>query len=73
MIRSGTESLFVHGNEYVYQRVVNYLNSQYTQIVSIEHMADSLGYNRAYLSRISTQFRHTYGMSPSEYRKSLSN
>jgi len=43
------------------QQVIRYLSTQYTEPVSIERMADTLGFNRAYLSR--TFKRHT-GMTP---------
>jgi len=38
--------------DHLLQQVVHYLTTQYAQPVSIEQMAESLGYNRAYLSRI---------------------
>ncbi|MFD2114847.1 AraC family ligand binding domain-containing protein [Paenibacillus yanchengensis] len=43
------------------QQIVHYLSSQYTEPVSIEQMAVSLGYNRAYLSRI---FKKQTGITP---------
>jgi len=49
-----------HGDQ-LYQRVVRFLSAQYTHPVSIEAMADSLGYNRAYLSRV---FKKKTGLSP---------
>ncbi|MFF2886586.1 AraC family ligand binding domain-containing protein [Paenibacillus sp. NPDC057967] len=49
-----------HG-EQLHQRVVRFLSAQYTHAVSIEAMADSLGYNRAYLSRV---FKKKTGLSP---------
>lgn len=49
------------GNEQLHLRVVHYLSSQFTHPVSIEGMAESLGYNRAYLSRM---FKQKTGMSP---------
>lgn len=45
-------------------QIVHYLSSQYTQPLSIEHMAEALGYNRAYLSRI---FKRKTGLSPSAF------
>lgn len=45
-------------------QIIHYLSSQYTQPLSIEHMAVALGYNRAYLSRI---FKRKTGMSPSAF------
>lgn len=48
-------------DEQLHSRIVHYLSSQYTHPVSIESMAESLGYNRAYLSRI---FKRKTGMSP---------
>lgn len=43
------------------QQVVHYLSNQYAHPVSIEQMAESLGYNRAYLSRL---FKQRTGVSP---------
>lgn len=43
------------------QQVVHYLSTQYAHPVSIEQMAESLGYNRAYLSRL---FKQRTGVSP---------
>lgn len=48
-------------NEQLHSRIVHYLSAQYTHPVSIEGMAESLGYSRAYLSRI---FKQKTGMSP---------
>ncbi|MFD0588892.1 helix-turn-helix domain-containing protein [Paenibacillus sp. GCM10027627] len=48
-------------DEQLYQKAAHYLSSQYTHPVSIEGMAESLGYNRAYLSRI---FKKKTGLSP---------
>ncbi|WP_377565728.1 AraC family transcriptional regulator [Paenibacillus chungangensis] len=45
----------------LYQQVVHYLSTQYTHPVSIEAMAETLGYNRAYLSRL---FKRQTGLSP---------
>lgn len=45
----------------LYQQVVHYLSTQYTHPVSIEAMAETLGYNRAYLSRV---FKRQTGLSP---------
>ncbi len=46
------------------QMAVRYLSTQYAQEVSIEQMAENLGYNRAYLSRI---FKQVTGASPASY------
>jgi AraC-like DNA-binding protein len=43
------------------QQVIRYLSTQYTEPVSIERMADTLGFNRAYLSRA---FKRHTGMTP---------
>ncbi|MGO4545906.1 helix-turn-helix domain-containing protein [Paenibacillus sp. 2TAB23] len=43
------------------QQVVHYLSTQYAHPVSIAQMAESLGYNRAYLSRL---FKQRTGQSP---------
>ncbi|WP_028609365.1 AraC family transcriptional regulator [Paenibacillus harenae] len=43
------------------QQVAHYLSTQYAHPVSIEQMAESLGYNRAYLSRL---FKQRTGVSP---------
>ncbi|WP_308638464.1 AraC family transcriptional regulator [Paenibacillus silvisoli] len=41
--------------------VIRYLSTQYAEPISIELMADALGYNRAYLSRV---FKQQTGMTP---------
>ncbi|MFD0714293.1 helix-turn-helix domain-containing protein [Paenibacillus sp. GCM10027626] len=43
------------------EQVVRYLSTQYAEPVSIERMAETLGYNRAYISRI---FKQHTGMTP---------
>lgn len=48
-------------NEWLLQQMIHYLSTQYAQPVSIEQMAESLGYNRAYLSRF---FKRRTGVSP---------
>jgi AraC-like DNA-binding protein len=45
-----------HGEELV-RRAIGYLSAQYAEPVTIEAMAEALGYNRAYLSRVFR--RHT--------------
>ncbi|XEC93604.1 helix-turn-helix domain-containing protein [Paenibacillus tarimensis] len=47
--------------ERLIQQIVHYLSTQYAEPISIERMAESLGYNRAYLSRI---FKQRTGMTP---------
>lgn len=49
-----------HGEELVRQ-VIGYLSTQYAEPVSIEAMAETLGYNRAYLSRL---FKRHAGVTP---------
>ncbi len=49
-----------HGEELVRQ-VVGYLSTQYAEPVTIEAMAETLGYNRAYLSRV---FKQHTSLSP---------
>lgn len=44
-------------NDRVVQQAIHYLSTQYAEPITIELMAESLGYNRAYLSRIFK--RHT--------------
>ncbi|MDR0266836.1 AraC family transcriptional regulator [Paenibacillus sp.] len=46
------------------KQMIHYLSAQYAHPVSIEQMCESLGYNRAYLSRI---FKKETGMSPVTY------
>ncbi|UQZ35711.1 AraC family transcriptional regulator [Paenibacillus sp. PK3_47] len=46
------------------KQMINYMASQYAHPVSIEQMSGSLGYNRAYLSRI---FKQETGLSPVTY------
>ncbi|MNZ73048.1 Arabinose operon regulatory protein [compost metagenome] len=43
------------------KQIVHYLSTQYAHPVSIEQMSESLGYNRAYLSRL---FKQHTGVSP---------
>lgn len=43
------------------QRIVHYLSTQYTEQVSIELMAETLGFSRAYLSRV---FKRRTGLTP---------
>lgn len=45
----------------IVQKAIHYLSTQYAEDISIETMADSLGYNRAYLSRI---FKQETGLTP---------
>ncbi|CAH1210844.1 HTH-type transcriptional activator RhaS [Paenibacillus plantiphilus] len=47
--------------EALFQQVIRYLSSQYAEPVSIERMASTLGYNRAYLSRL---FKQRTGITP---------
>ncbi|UVI31641.1 AraC family transcriptional regulator [Paenibacillus spongiae] len=49
------------GDEELFQQVIRYLSTQYAEPVSIERMAETLGYNRAYLSRL---FKRRTGMTP---------
>lgn len=60
---TGTPDIVRPGNdgEQLVQQVIRYLSSQYTEAVSIEAMAETLGYNRAYLSRL---FKQRTGLSP---------
>jgi AraC-like DNA-binding protein len=44
--------------------MIHYMSSQYAHPVSIEQMCGSLGYNRAYLSRV---FKQETGLSPVTY------
>ncbi|SFI89254.1 AraC-type DNA-binding protein [Paenibacillus sp. UNC496MF] len=43
------------------RQVLRYLSTQYAEPITIENMADTLGYNRAYLSR---QFKRQTGVTP---------
>lgn len=43
------------------QQIIHYLTTQYAEPVTMERMADALGYSRAYLSRI---FKQATGMAP---------
>jgi AraC-like DNA-binding protein len=52
-----------HSDELVRQ-VIGYLSAQYAEPVTIEGMAEALGYNRAYLSRL---FKARTGLSPAEF------
>lgn len=46
------------------KQMIHYMSSQYAHPISIEQMCSSLGYNRAYLSRI---FKRTTGLTPVTY------
>ncbi|RAP75307.1 AraC family transcriptional regulator [Paenibacillus montanisoli] len=48
-------------SEALADEVIRYLSAQYAEPISIEHMADALGYSRAYLSRV---FKQQTGMTP---------
>ena len=45
-------------------QAIRYLELQYTQAVSIEHLARSLGYHRTYLCKM---FKQSTGLSPMQY------
>jgi AraC-like DNA-binding protein len=45
----------------IVREAIHYLTTQYAEEITIETMADSLGYNRAYLSRL---FKHNTGLTP---------
>lgn len=47
--------------EKLFRQMVHYMSTQYAQPLSIEQMAESLGYNRAYLSRL---FKQKTGVAP---------
>lgn len=48
----------------IVKQMIHYMSSQYAYPISIEQMCHSLGYNRAYLSRI---FRKETGVTPVSY------
>ncbi|REE92800.1 AraC-like DNA-binding protein [Paenibacillus taihuensis] len=48
-------------SEMLTSQVIRYLSTQYAEPISIENMAETLGYNRAYLSRI---FKQQTGITP---------
>ncbi|MBW5447927.1 helix-turn-helix domain-containing protein [Cohnella sp. CFH 77786] len=52
-----------HSEELVGQ-IIDYLSAQYAEPVTIEGMAEALGYNRAYLSRL---FKARTGLSPATF------
>ncbi|MNK92348.1 Arabinose operon regulatory protein [compost metagenome] len=52
------------GVQQVVKQMIQYMASQYAYPVSIEQMSASMGYNRAYLSRI---FKQQIGVSPVTY------
>lgn len=51
-------------SEELAQQAIRYLTAQYAEPVTIEGMAETLGYNRAYLSRL---FKAHTGLSPATY------
>jgi AraC-like DNA-binding protein len=55
-------------NEELVRQVVGYLSAQYAEPVTIEGMAEALGYNRAYLSRL---FKGHTGLSPATFLAKL--
>lgn len=57
----GEAGLLRQDHEDIQRQVIHYLNTQYSHPVSIEQMAEALGYNRAYLSRA---FKRKTGLSP---------
>lgn len=57
---TGTESQL----QRTVKQMIHYMSAQYAHPISIEQMCDSLGYNRAYLSRI---FKKETGSSPVTY------
>lgn len=56
----GTQSM----TRRIVKQMIHYMSSQYAHPVSIEDMCNSLGYNRAYMSRI---FKKETGMTPITY------
>ncbi|GIP12053.1 AraC family transcriptional regulator [Paenibacillus macerans] len=52
------------GVQRIVKQMIHYMSSQYAHPVSIEQMCSSLGYNRAYLSRI---FKKATGLTPVTY------
>jgi len=59
---SGGPARDAHGEQgHLLKQVIHYLSTQYAHPVSIEQMAETLGYNRAYLSRI---FKAQTGVTP---------
>lgn len=55
-------------SEELVRRVIGYLSAQYAEPVTIEGMAETLGYNRAYLSRL---FKAHTGLSPATFLAKL--
>ncbi|WP_372637882.1 helix-turn-helix domain-containing protein [Cohnella sp.] len=60
--RPGTHS------EELARQVIGYLSTQYAEPITIEGMAEALGYNRAYLSRV---FKQHAGVSPATFLTKL--
>ncbi|WP_217560848.1 AraC family transcriptional regulator [Paenibacillus sp. GbtcB18] len=54
--------------EVTVQQMLHYLSAQYAEDISIESMAEALGYNRAYLSRL---FREHTGQTPVSFLSKL--
>ncbi|CAM3330305.1 AraC family transcriptional regulator [Paenibacillus lupini] len=61
MSEDNTALARVDDSDKLMQQMIHYLSTQYAQPVSIEQMAESFGYNRAYLSRL---FKRYTGVSP---------
>ncbi|WP_068776718.1 AraC family transcriptional regulator [Paenibacillus sp. FJAT-26967] len=54
--------------EVIVQQMLHYLSTQYSEDISIESMAQTLGYNRAYLSRL---FKEHTGQTPVSFLSRL--
>lgn len=55
-------------SEAIVKRMIGYMSTQYAEPLTIEGMAEALGYNRAYLSRL---FKQITGQSPVSYLMKL--
>lgn len=64
LVKDSTIPFGEAGVQRIVKQMIHYMTSQYAHPVSIEQMCSSLGYNRAYLSRI---FKKETGITPVTY------
>jgi AraC-like DNA-binding protein len=50
------------------KQAIEYMNSHYSEMIRIEHIADQLGLHRSYFSK---QFKQCFGLSPKQYLTNL--
>lgn len=58
------QAINISKQQHIVQQVLHYLSTQYAEPITIENMAQHLGYNRAYLSRL---FKKSTRVSPATF------